>query len=112
MVKRIGWFLIVFCAFVRAAAAPPPPAAPARAPAADEGLREKGERARPRCGSCHKADDKMRMTRISYRRASPENWEKTIKRMVSLNHVTLDPADARNILKYLSDHNGLAPEEV
>ena len=54
----------------------------------------------------------MRMTRISYRRASPENWEKTIKRMVSLNKVKLEPADARNILKYLSDHNGLAPEEV
>jgi quinohemoprotein amine dehydrogenase len=32
--------------------------------------------------------------------------------MVSLNHVNLEPADARNILKYLSDHNGLAPEEV
>jgi len=31
---------------------------------------------------------------------------------VSLNHVNLEPADARNILKYLSDHNGLAPEEV
>ncbi len=27
------------------------------------------------------------MTRISYRRASPENWEKTIKRMVALNNV-------------------------
>src|SRR5258705_17161 len=53
-----------------------------------------------------------RMTRISYRRASPENWEKTIKRMVSLNHVNLEPADARNILKYLADHNGLAPEEL
>src|SRR4029453_4017156 len=52
------------------------------------------------------------MTRLSYRRASPENWEKTIKRMVSLNNVRLEPADARNILKYLADHNGLAPEEV
>ena len=47
----------------------------------------------------------------SYRRATPENWEKTIKRMVTLNHVTLDPADARAILKYLSDQQGLAPEE-
>jgi quinohemoprotein amine dehydrogenase len=52
------------------------------------------------------------MSRISYRRASPENWERTIKRMVTLDHVNLDPADARNILKYLSDHNGLAPEEA
>lgn len=52
------------------------------------------------------------MSRISYRRASPENWELTIKRMVSLNNVSLDPNDARAILKYLSDELGLAPEEV
>ena len=32
--------------------------------------------------------------------------------MMALNHVTLDPADARNILKYLADHQGLSPEEV
>jgi quinohemoprotein amine dehydrogenase len=51
------------------------------------------------------------MSRISYRRATPENWELTIKRMVTLNHATLDPADARVILKYLADHQGLAPEE-
>ena len=52
------------------------------------------------------------MTRISYRRATPENWERTIKRMVSLNHVTLSPEDARAILRYLADHQGLAPEEL
>jgi len=51
------------------------------------------------------------MSRISYRRATPENWERTIKRMVTLNHATLDPADARTILKYLADRQGLAPEE-
>ena len=51
------------------------------------------------------------MSRISYRRATPENWERTIKRMVTLNKVNLEPADARNILKYLSDQLGLAPEE-
>jgi quinohemoprotein amine dehydrogenase len=107
MVKRIGWLFLVFCACVTAkAAAQPPP------PAQEEGIPIQSELVRSRCGSCHKVDDKMRMTRISYRRASPENWEKTIKRMVSLNHVNLDPADARNILKYLADHNGLAPDEV
>ena len=29
----------------------------------------------------------------------PENWERTIKRMVTLNHVDLAPADARAILE-------------
>jgi quinohemoprotein amine dehydrogenase len=52
------------------------------------------------------------MTRISYRRATPENWERTIKRMVSLNHATLSAEDARAILKYLADRQGLAPEEL
>lgn len=65
-----------------------------------------------RCGSCHRADDKGRMSRISYRRATPENWERTIKRMVSLNHAQLTPEDARTILKYLADRQGLAPEEL
>ena len=52
------------------------------------------------------------MSRISYRRATPGELGATIKRMVTLNKVKLEPADAREILKYLSDHNGLAPEEA
>ncbi len=52
------------------------------------------------------------MSRISYRRATAENWERTIKRMVTLNKVNLTPEDARVILKYLADHQGLAPEEA
>jgi len=65
-----------------------------------------------RCGGCHRSDESGRMTRISYRRATPENWERTVKRMVALNHATLTPEDARTIVKYLSDHQGLAPEEL
>src|SRR5438105_14054726 len=80
--------------------------------AQDEGIPVTNDVVRAKCGSCHKSDDKQRMSRISYRRATPENWEKTIKRMVVLNHATLDPADARVILKYLSDRHGLAPEEA
>ena len=87
-------------------------AQPAATPPADEGIPVASELVRAKCGSCHRSDDKMRMSRISYRRATPENWEKTIKRMVVLNHATLEPSDARAILKYLADHNGLAPEEV
>jgi quinohemoprotein amine dehydrogenase len=67
---------------------------------------------RKACGSCHVPDDKNRMTRISDRRASPENWELTIRRMMSLNDVEMAPETARRILKYLSDHHGLAPEEA
>jgi len=88
-----------------------PPAAPKDA-AVDEGIPVDSPLVRSRCGGCHKPDDKGRMTRISYRRATAENWERTIKRMVTLNHATLTPEDARAILKYLTDHQGLAPEEL
>jgi quinohemoprotein amine dehydrogenase len=79
--------------------------------AKDEGMPIQSDLVRAKCGSCHRTDDKGRMSRISYRRATPENWERTIKRMVTLNHASLEPADARNILKYLADRQGLAPEE-
>ena len=87
-------------------------APPAAAAATDEGFPIDNALVKSRCGSCHRSDDKGRMSRISFRRASAENWELTIKRMVALNHVTLSPEDARNILKYLTDHLGLAPEEL
>jgi quinohemoprotein amine dehydrogenase len=91
---------------------PPPAATPPATPARDEGIPVQNELVRARCGSCHKTDDQMRMSRISYRRATPENWERTIKRMVALNQVSLEPSDARAILKYLADRQGLAPEEL
>jgi len=65
-----------------------------------------------KCGSCHKADEQKRMSRISYRRTTPEGWELTVKRMIGLNHVAIEPAEARAIIKYLSDNHGLAPEEA
>ena len=87
-------------------------ATPAHGQSTDEGIPVDNALVRSRCGSCHRADDKGRMSRISYRRATVENWERTIRRMVTLNHATLEPADARTILKYLADRQGLAPEEV
>src|SRR5262245_36688540 len=77
-----------------------------------EGIPVQSDLVRTRCAGCHRIDDQMRMSRISYRRATPENWVRTIKRMVTLNHATLDVNDARDILKYLSDHQGLAPAEA
>jgi quinohemoprotein amine dehydrogenase len=65
-----------------------------------------------KCASCHKKDEKSRLTRISYERRTPEGWQQVIKRMVRLNGLTLSPEDARSIVKYLSNHHGLAPEEA
>jgi quinohemoprotein amine dehydrogenase len=64
------------------------------------------------CGGCHVSDAKGRMSRISYRRTTPEGWQETIRRMVTLNKADIEPAQARTIVKYLSDQLGLAPEEA
>lgn len=64
------------------------------------------------CSPCHKADEKGRLSRISWRRTTPEGWEFTIKRMISLNGLKVEPADAREIVKYLANNLGLAPEEA
>src|SRR6185295_7054554 len=53
------------------------------------------------CGGCHKPDGKGRMTRISYRRTTPEGWQETIRRMVTLNNAEIDPDQARQAVKYL-----------
>ena len=64
------------------------------------------------CAPCHKADEKGVMSRISFRRNTPEGWEGTIRRMVALNGLKIDPATARHVVRYLSDNLGLAPEEL
>ncbi len=78
----------------------------------EQGIPITSEVVRKSCSPCHKTDEKMRMSRISYRRTTPEGWEQTIKRMISLNGVQLDPVAARQVLKYLSNNLGLAPEEA
>ena len=75
-----------------------PGAQPSRADASvavDEGIPVTDPVVVKACGGCHVPDDKRRMTRISYRRATPENWELTIRRMLSLNNVQLTPEVAR-----------------
>jgi len=67
---------------------------------------------RSHCSSCHVRDSLGMMPRISYERKTPEGWEMTVRRMVALNNVKLDPASARTIVRYLSDNQGLAPAEL
>ncbi|MXZ73109.1 MAG: quinohemoprotein amine dehydrogenase subunit alpha [Acidobacteria bacterium] len=64
------------------------------------------------CGDCHPADEQGRMSRISYQRTSPEGWQQTIRRMVLLNDLQIEPTDAREAVRYLATHHGLAPEEA
>jgi quinohemoprotein amine dehydrogenase len=110
---------MVRLALILAACLVAPPAfaqerpAPVAAPSTpDEGIPVESALVRSACGGCHHPDEKNRMTRISYRRSTPENWENTVKRMISLNHAKVEPAQAREIVKYLADNHGLAPAEA
>lgn len=64
------------------------------------------------CGPCHTVDDKQQISRISFQRTTPEGWERVIRRMVALNGLRIEPETARVVLRYLSNHLGLAPEEA
>ncbi|MEQ1949383.1 MAG: quinohemoprotein amine dehydrogenase subunit alpha [Bryobacteraceae bacterium] len=65
-----------------------------------------------KCGGCHQRDSSGMMRRLSYIRTSPEVWEQAIKRMIRINGLTATPAEIRDVMKYLSANNGLAPEEM
>ena len=79
---------------------------------ADEGLPVESELVRNACGSCHQTDEHNRMTRISYLRKTPEGWQQTLKRMIRLGYVQLNPEQARAIVRYLADNHGLTPSEA
>lgn len=85
-------------------------AAPTQKP--DEGIPITDATVRKSCGGCHRADEKGQLSRISFQRNTPEGWQENIKRMVALNGLQIDPATAREVVKYLSNHLGLAPEEA
>ena len=83
---------------------PPPDAPEAGIPITDATVRSA-------CAPCHAADGNGVMSRISFRRNTPEGWEGTIRRMVALNGLKIEPQTARQVLRYLSNNLGLAPEE-
>ena len=84
----------------------------AAAPAPEEGFPVTDPLVVQKCGTCHTKDDKGNLSRISWTRTTPEGWEEAIKRMIRLNGLTITPAEAKSVLKYLSTNHGLAPEEA
>jgi len=85
---------------------------PAQNPIASEGIPIDHQLTFNKCGGCHPRDASGMMRRLSYIRTTPEVWEQAIKRMVRLNDLVIKPEEAREILRYLSTNNGLAPEEA
>ncbi len=84
----------------------------AQAPAAQAGIPIDDALTIRKCGGCHQRDSNGMMRRLSYMRTSPEVWEQAIKRMVRLNGLAITPVEVRDVLRYLSANNGLAPEEM
>jgi quinohemoprotein amine dehydrogenase len=65
-----------------------------------------------KCGGCHPRNAQGMMSRISELRTTPEVWQEIIKRMMRLNGLSIKPEEVRDIVRYLSSNNGLAPEEA
>jgi len=63
------------------------------------------------CGACHSETDSG-LSRINGQRKSPEGWMMTIVRMQRLHGLDLSATERRTIVQYLSDEQGLAPEET
>ena len=105
----VGVLLVTLLAGV-AATQQPPAAAPTAKP--EEGIPVTDATVQKACGTCHRPDDKGQMSRISFQRNTPEGWQSTIQRMAALNGLSIDPATARQVVKYLSNNHGLAPEEA
>ena len=86
--------------------------APDAAPLPEGGIPVTSDLVHRVCGDCHRADEERRMSRISHQRTSPEGWQQTVRRMVLLNDLQIEPEDAREAVAYLATHHGLAPEEA
>ncbi|MGH9346149.1 MAG: quinohemoprotein amine dehydrogenase subunit alpha [Vicinamibacterales bacterium] len=103
--------LLIAAPGARQAQQPPSPP-PGGAPTVEAGIPIPDTTVQAACGACHKPDEGGVMSRLSFRRNTPEGWEGTIRRMVALNGLKIEPATARAVVRYLSNHLGLAPEEV
>lgn len=64
------------------------------------------------CGGCHKVGDDGLMSRVSFMRKGPEGWEMSLKRMIRHHDLQFSPQEARQMIRYLAHHHGLARGEA
>lgn len=64
-----------------------------------------------KCIACHSGNLENGLSRISDQRKSPEGWSMTISRM-QRHGLDLTPEERINVVKYLSDTQGLTPAEL
>lgn len=63
-----------------------------------------------KCGACHMDEGKLQ--RISNLRKTPEGWDMSIARMQVWHKVEVSKEERQALVKYLSDRQGLAPQEA
>ncbi|UTD56612.1 MULTISPECIES: quinohemoprotein amine dehydrogenase subunit alpha [unclassified Halomonas] len=64
------------------------------------------------CSACHQTQSGPESwSRISAQRKTPEGWDMTIARMQTMHGLELPQEARRDIVKFLADTRGLAPEE-
>ena len=108
-----SWLMALALTATPSAQAPATPAAAPPATAKPEvGIPVTDATVVKACSGCHKPDEKQQLSRISFRRNTPEGWERTITRMLALNGLKIDAPTARAVVKSLSNSHGLAPEEA
>jgi len=76
------------------------------------GATDPAEILQTRCAACHGHLEGGRLHRISDQRKTPEGWATTIARMEHLHNLQVTEDERRALVKYLSDTQGLAPEET
>jgi len=66
-----------------------------------------------RCMDCHTETDNASQpySRISQQRKTPEGWQMTVQRMVSIQEGKMSAEERKIVIKYLADTQGLAPSE-
>lgn len=117
--RPLRWHLVQFLALtalpasiVLAQAAKEPARDPSNPVETETGIPVKDALVMEKCGSCHTADAKGNLSRISWVRTTPEGWAQVIRRMSALNGLSLTPVEAKAVIRSLSSTHGLAPEEA
>lgn len=64
-----------------------------------------------KCVACHTGTSATGLSRIADQRKTPEGWYMTLERM-KRHGLALSADEERDVIKYLSDTQGLAPEEI
>ncbi|MGE4463191.1 MAG: quinohemoprotein amine dehydrogenase subunit alpha [Arcobacter sp.] len=65
-----------------------------------------------KCIACHTGNTEDGLSRISDQRKTPEGWYMTVKRMQREHGLKITRDEETNVIKYLSDNQGLTPDEI